>query len=126
MVGRQRASGGVWLVSKVTSNRNTTSSLRNLAHPKEGCRSPDKSVAVISYLSPRQYVPTSFLSFPAHLLDDPNVFLWFYEGLAVAYTQMEDKAGKEQASSDCSPQATMQNEQKSVLIFLYLIIGLDS
>lgn len=53
-------------------------------------------------------LPASCL-YPAHPLDDPNAFLWFYEGLAVACGQLKDEAGREQPSSDCIPQATMQS-----------------
>lgn len=52
--------------ARLPSNSNTTSTLWKCAHPEKRSSSSEESVAVIHCVSPRQYVPASFLSLPAH------------------------------------------------------------
>lgn len=64
-------------------------------------------LAVIPLPLIRTICACQLLSFPAHTWDDPEAFLWVYEGLAVACGQPEEEAGREQPSSDCRPGATL-------------------
>lgn len=51
-------------------------------------------------------LPTSCLAQLTHR-DDPEAFLWVYEGLAVTCELLKEEAGREQPSSDYSLRATL-------------------
>lgn len=81
--------------------------------PANLCTPQMKDGALLKSLShpDNMRLPASCLSQLTHG-DDPDAFLWVYEGSAMACGLSEEEAGREQPSSNCSPGATLLYQQK--------------
>lgn len=82
----------------------TTPALCETAHTQRKDGAVPKSWLRSSATTPlRQCVPAPHPVFLSSHRDNPEAFLWVYEGLAVACGPLKEEASREQTSSDCDP-----------------------
>lgn len=104
---RQRNPGVVQLVSKVTVQQQQHQHFAKLCTPR-GKMELSWRVCCSHPLRLTQTICACQRPvFPSSHRDNPEAFLWVYEGLAVACGRLKEEAGREQTSSDCGPGTTL-------------------